>query len=185
MMVYNVIAMTVIAIAGVMVFIVIISVIQPNLMSPALCSVYQAALGVIPMPKESKPTLPSYCLPQTCEIQRFRIDEKANIKSKEDLDKRFADIALQCWKCADSGRKAMGILCFDGYSVYPVTEKGITEAIEAQGKCDFLPNSFLDYEKQSYSCGTANKLFFNSEKKELKEEIVIKYDAFAHRIVIS
>ncbi|MBI2674915.1 MAG: hypothetical protein HYX24_00530 [Candidatus Aenigmarchaeota archaeon] len=187
MMVYKVVAMTVIALVGVLVFLGIVSALQPAFMTKATCSAYQGALAVMPFPKEAKPSLPSFCYPDVCTIQRFRLDEKANppVKSKDDVNRRLADLALQCWKCSDSGKKANTITCFDGYSIFPADEKGITKEIEAKGKCDFLPNSFLEYESQNYSCGTGNKLYFNSQEREIREYIVIKYDAFAHRIVIS
>lgn len=178
-MIFKTIAFFLIALLGIGFLLAIISEFAPNWTGPIICRLYQTGLALMPVSDAMKPSLPWYCLQNECKYRRIRL----LVKSNADLSKELANYMLKCWECSKRGKKSKTFICFELYSEMETDERMVTEWIRDMGMCNILPNNRIDFNKHSFDCGGENKIYWEGQK--VTETIIIKYDAFTHRLVVS
>jgi hypothetical protein len=178
-MIFRVIVFAFLAIVGLGFLLLILANLYPAFGTSISCRLYQAITGVVPTPQETRPSLPWYCYPSECKFIRT-IVEAAN---SQELAESVAFQAYRCWRCADYGKGPRDVLCAELYSEHSTDEAGVVSALQAKGHCPDLPDNVIDSTEESTGCGEGNKVFFSSPA--ITGTIIIKYDSYAHRIVIS
>ena len=176
MMIFRIVATTAIALASVAVLLSITGLIGPGFMGPAICGASQAALSIIPVSQENKPSLPSFCLPNERTMERIRLE----IDTNKELAEKLAYYIDRCWASADNGRYATSFVCYEIYSDKATTEKDIVAAMELQGVCSRIGNNRIDSTAEAADCGTGNYVFVGPAS--LRDTIIVKYEANLHRI---
>lgn len=179
-MIFKVIVFTVIALAGIGLLLSVVTTIAPNFTGPVMCGVYQAVMGIMPVPEESKPPLPWYCTStRGCEMQRKELSSE----TPDALAEEMADYLVNCWECSERGEEAQTFTCYELYTDLEVEEREVTEKIKEKGMCGILPNNVLDADESNIECGSGNKIYWDGDK--LRETIIVKYDSFRHRLLVS
>jgi len=177
-MVSHVIVFAFLAIAGVAFLMLVLANIYPAFGTGISCRLYQAITGIVPSPQETKPGLPWYCYPSECRFSRLKLDGS----SADAFAEAVAFQAYRCWRCAEQGKKPQDIDCAELYSELSTDEAAVAAALERKGYCEGMPDNETEA-GESTGCGSENRLFFLSN--ELTGTVAIRYDSFAHRIVVS
>jgi len=192
---FNILVDVIIALFAITMFIYIFKTITPGFYGQALCRIYQAVQAV-PLPDFMKPSISECSLSYT--TQKVTIEERdADVIADVLLEKYI----LPCWLEKAGCKRVNETNPFpcevgDTFSCYElmirkvegsVTEEKISSMMKYRGYCDNLPNNFLDYEKKKDECGDLNKIFWNVEGGVINGTyavVVVKYDAFHHRIEV-
>jgi len=178
MMIFRIIAFIVIAFAAVAVLLSIVTAVAPSFMGQAGCQLSQSILGMVPIPAQSKPSLPASCLLDQG-LQRVKLDVATN----KELAEKVAQYIGQCWGSADMGRGARSFLCFELYSDKSTNEQAIADAMSQFNICSRIGDNKIDTTGEPADCGSANSVFIGSG--ELTGTILIKYEAGEQRIAVS
>ena len=178
---FQLIAEVVITLAAVFVILAIYYGFLPGFTGPALCKIYQVVLS-LPIPSSIKPTVSECSIQPTYE--RFTISDIDPAKVTDDI----ATNIINCWQQkAGSGKSGITFICYEIHLTRVdgnVTESGVANILKQKGYCDTLPNNFLDEEQQSFDCGNLNKIYWTATIGGSDYDVIIKYDAFQHRIEV-
>jgi len=192
---FKILADVIIAIFAIMVFILIFKTVTPGFYGQALCRIYEAVQAV-PLPEFLRPSISECSI--SYRTEKITIEESDAAVIAEALLEKYI---LPCWKekagCTREN-ETNPFPCKAGatFSCYElmirrmsnfVDERLINNLMKLHGYCNILPNNFLDYEKQSDDCGDLNKIYWNVEGGVINGTyavVVVKYDAFHHRIEV-
>jgi hypothetical protein len=177
--IFKIIAFFVIALVGIGLLLAIVSEFAPNFTGPVMCRIYQTGLALMPVSESMKPQLPWYCTPTDCTYRRVKLP----VETDEELSGELAKYLLKCWECSEEGKKPRTFICYELYSERETDERSVTQQLKAMGRCGILPNNFIDSGRQEFDCGDKNKIYW--EGRKATQTIIIKYDAFTHRLVVS
>lgn len=176
---FTIIVEIIIAIAAI---IILFSLLQTMIFGAAnspLCPVYHG-LRALPLPGHLKPYVPE-CEGVSMTTQRLTL-------KRELTDKALLEFIVKCWERNDYGKGGADFICYELFLrdvESGINETTLTEFLKDEGWCDRLPNNFLEAEGKSFDCGEENKLLWkigNIQGKDIT--VIIKYDAFNHRINI-
>lgn len=169
-------------------FYVIFSIFQtfvPATSGSGLCKFYQAILN-LPLPSFLKPNIQQCSIQPTTET--LTMTDTAHDAVAQDIETYI----YNCWHDkASNGSSGITFLCYELYFSSidsPVSEKDVTLVLSSKNLCSSLPNNFLDFERQDFNCGNANKIYWNAKGGTFNGTAVtvdIKYDAFVHQIDVS
>lgn len=181
MIAFRVIAYTTIALFAVFVFISISAEFFPTFTGPVMCKMYQASLGIMPIPDFAKPKLPWYCSPVE-QMGRVELSDT----DAEKLEYELYNLIMSCWKKSENGAGRSDIRCYEVYlnPDGPITEENIALLVRDNGKCEELPDNHLDIENIDIPCGSKNSLYWEAEIKAGSNVVNIDYEYYFHRIVV-
>ena len=123
----------------------------------------------------------SYCKPVVPPIDIEIITEK------DELNLTLVGKAVACWKKSEYGKYSKNHLCYEltiGENIkqpIKLTEENITQILINENMCEILPNNDTDL-----ICGDEDKIDWRLGNKTYPEQnILIEYDAFERKIIIS
>lgn len=177
-MIMRIIVFTLLAIVGIAFLLLLLANIYPTFGQTVSCRLYQSITGIVPTSQETRPTLPWYCYPSECRFVRATV----KAETPEELAETVAFHAYRCWRCAEMGSAPRDVMCSELYSELSTDEVAVTQELQDNNHCNELPNSEMEF-SETGGCGNANKIYFNSQR--LSGTIVIKYDSYSHRIMVS
>ena len=179
---FKVVAEILIAIVAAFVILSIFQSLLPSTGEPALCRIYRVILA-LPIPASIKPTIKE-CTIQP-ETERFVLTETEKSKIVDSL----AENMMKCWhEKANDGKSGITFICYEIFLKRidgEIKEEDIAASFQQKGYCNVLPNNFLDVERSSFACGDLNKVYWQIGTINGTEvTVVIKYNAFQHRIEV-
>jgi hypothetical protein len=180
---FKLLADIVIALVAVWVIFNIFQIMAPDFVSSSVCKFYQVILA-IPLPDQMKPSLAQ------CSFNPVQEHVDIEIDNTDSTKLAIAQKIEDCWQKADNGKSGQTFICYDFYIRIiskEITEADVTQLIKNEGKCDSLPNNYLDQQYKYFDCGGANKIYWNYEGGKLLGRyivLIIKFDAFHHRIEV-
>ncbi|MFH0711018.1 MAG: hypothetical protein V1944_00400 [Candidatus Aenigmatarchaeota archaeon] len=181
-MTFKLVADVLIALVGVWIIFSVLNIFLPNYTGPALCKMYQVVL-VIPLPPSLKPSITQ------CDI--VPVKEKIILRSQTstEIKNKITDYIWECWEEKSSnGKSGISFPCYEiliKYVPAEFGEKEITDILKSNGRCS-LENSYLDFERQNYECGSQNKIFWDGGRISVNDtSIFINYNSFFHRIEVA
>jgi hypothetical protein len=127
----NVIIFTIIALASLIIFLLILNSILPNFLGKALCKVYNIILS-FPLPKQLKPNIPG--------CSSFPSMERIFMHEGSEISSTLADYLLQCWDKSDKGRLGQTFICYELFVEevsYPIDSNNFHLYLKDQGKIDW------------------------------------------------
>jgi hypothetical protein len=178
----KVVAEILIAIVAAFVILSIFQSLIPLTGGSAICRIYRVIL-TLPIPPSIKPTIKE-CTIQP-ETERFILTETEKAKIVDAL----AVNTMKCWhEKANDGKSGITFICYEIFikkTEEQIGEKDLNVVFQQKGYCNILPNNFLDVERVSFTCGDLNKVYWQAESINGTDiTIIIKYNAFQHRIEI-
>ena len=179
---FKVVAEILIAIVAALVILSIFQSLLPSTGEPALCRIYRVILS-LPIPASIKPTIKE-CTIQP-ETERFVFTETEKQKIVDSLSTNM----MNCWhEKANDGKSGITFICYEIFLKRvegEIKEEDVTTSFQQKGYCNILPNNFLDAERRSFPCGDLNKVYWQIGTINGTEvTIIIKYNAFQHRIEV-
>jgi hypothetical protein len=192
---FKVIVDIIIAIFAIIVFVFILKSIVPGFYGQSLCRIYEVVQSI---------PLPDFLKPSISECSTVYKTEKVTIEESDAgviADRLLEKYILTCWKEKAGCTRETGtnpfpckvgvtFSCYDitiRSIVGSITEQQINNMMKSRGYCDTLPNNVLDYEKTNDNCGDLNKIYWSVEGGAINGTyalVVVKYDAFHHRIEV-
>jgi len=175
---FKLIAEVIIVLVAIFVIFSIFKALLPGYFGRAMCKVYQVIL-VIPLPEQIKPSI------SECDITP---DTERAVITGKDIDKNLAYYIEQCWEKTDQMKSGQTFICYELFLksiTVGVQESDVAKILREDGYCDKIANNYLEFEDRGFDCGDENKLYWKiGEIKGKDITIIIKYDAFHHRIEV-
>jgi hypothetical protein len=176
---FKTIAELVVALFAVAFFLIIIEGMLPGATGNTFCSIGNS-IASLPLPSYLKPSL------DQCGL---KIQSKKQVIEEPFNEAMMSQYVMQCWKDNGEGHGGLTHDCFELFILEVsgnITESSFTDYQVSKDLCASLPNNFLEEEGTSKNCGDANRLFWKYKGGISGSEatVVIKYNAFDHRIEI-
>lgn len=175
---FKTIAELVIALFAVGFFLFLVEGMLPGVTGNTFCGIGNA-ISSLPLPSYVKPTL------DQCGLKK---DTKRQEVMDDFSEAEFAKYVMDCWEKNDYGRGGLTHDCYELFVLSVpsvITEATFTAYMQEKGLCDKLPNNFLNVDFEMTSCGDSDRILWKIGDINGEDiTIIIKYNAFDHRIEI-
>jgi len=174
---FKTIAELVIALFAVGFFLFLVEEMLPGATGNTFCGIGNA-ISSLPLPSYVKPTLDQCGLVKTTKKQELDTIDEAS----------FAKYIMDCWEKNDYGRGGLTHDCYELFVLSvpnTITEGTFTSYMQEHDLCNKLPNNFLNKDFEMTSCGDSDRVLWKIGDISGEDiTIIIKYNAFDHRIEI-
>jgi hypothetical protein len=175
---FKTIAELIISLFAVGLFLAILSNMAPSVTAQSYCMIGKS-ISALPVPSSLKPDLDHCGLHK--ETRRLVIDEPLT-------DDLLFDYIMNCWDGNFRGRGGQTHHCYELFvrdSPQIINEFSFSAHLAQNNLCRDLPNNHIESIGASFDCGDKNSLFWRIGDIQGSDlTIVIKYDAFHHRVEV-